>query len=355
MTCKTSAEFKIEYRQILDHQGQLVDTLPQFATAPPELIRMYKHMALVRCFDAKAVSLQRTGKLGTYPSTLGQEAIGTASAAAMHADDILVPYYRDNATAIWRGVKPEEILLYWGGNELGSKYSDPRVQEDFPICVPISSQTLHAVGIGLALKLRKQKRAVLVSLGDGATSRGDFYEAINFAGVQKLPVVFVINNNQWAISVPLRLQTAAKTLAQKGIAAAVHSEQVDGNDVIVLRQQISLALQRAYDEQTPSIIEAITYRMCDHTTADDARRYRDEAEVTQERQYDPITRLQRYLEAKQLWSAQQEQQLQQELSTQIEQVVANYLAAPKQVATSMFDYLYAELPISLTAQRAMVE
>jgi 2-oxoisovalerate dehydrogenase E1 component alpha subunit len=355
MVSKTAATFAIEYRQILDEHGQLVDTLPKFAEDSATLIAMYKHMVLIRIFDAKAIALQRTGKLGTYPSTLGQEAIGTATASVMQAQDILCPYYRDNATAVWRGVKLEEILLYWGGNEQGSNYINPDVKEDFPICVPISSQTLHAVGIGLAFKLRQQKRAVVVSVGDGGTSRGDFYEAINFAGVQKLPVIFIINNNQWAISVPLELQTATKTLAQKGIAGAVHSEQVDGNDVIVTRQAVSEAFERAHSGQGPSLIEAITYRLCDHTTADDARRYRDEAEVTAARQKDPITRLKKYLETQKLWDETQEKNLIQEATAKVDQAVANYLATPTQDATTMFDYLYKELPRSLEPQRQMVK
>ncbi len=355
MVNKVVAEFAISYRQILDEHGVLVDQLPLFAQKKDTLVKLYKHMVLTRVFDTKAIALQRTGKLGTYPSTLGQEAIGTAAASAMHADDILCPYYRENAAFLWRGVTMQEILLYWGGSELGSKFNNPVVQQDFPICVPISSQNLHAVGVGLAIKLRQQKRAVVVFLGDGATSRGDFYEAINFAGVKKLPVVFVINNNQWAISVPIELQTAAETLAQKGLAAGIHSQQVDGNDVLVTRLAIQEALDRAYLDQGPSLIEAISYRLCDHTTADDARRYRSEAEVDLAQSKDPITRLRKYLEQQKLWDEKQEQQYQAEASGFVIQEVDRYLATPVQAPTSMFDYLYAELPRAFESQRDMVQ
>lgn len=355
MVNKIVAEFTVSYSQILDENGVLVDQLPIFAQNADTLITLYKHMLLSRVFDAKAIALQRTGKLGTYPSTLGQEAIGTAAASAMHADDILCPYYRENAAFLWRGVTMQEILLYWGGSELGSKFNNAAVKQDFPICVPISSQNLHAVGVGLAIKLRQQKRAVVVFLGDGATSRGDFYEAINFAGVQKLPVVFVINNNQWAISVPLELQTAAQTLAQKGFAAGVHSQQVDGNDVIVTRLAIQEALERAYLNQGPSLIESISYRLCDHTTADDARRYRSTIEVDLAQSKDPIIRLRKYIERQKLWDEQKEQQYQVEASAIVSQAVDIYLATPVQAATSMFDYLYAELPRALESQRDMVQ
>lgn len=352
---KTLAEFTIKYNQILDENGKLVGELPEFAKNTDNLITLYKHMVLTRVFDTKAIALQRTGKLGTYPSTLGQEAISTAVGSAMQAEDVLCPYYRDIGAFFWRGIKMEEVLLYWGGSELGSKFSDPRVREDFPICVPIASQTLHATGIGLAMKLRKQKRAVVTSIGDGGTSRGDFYEAMNFAGVHKLPVVFVINNNYWAISVPLDQQTATETLAQKGIAANVPCEVVDGNDVIATRDAVAKALQRAYAGEGPSLIEAVTYRMCDHTTADDASRYRNPELVAAEKPKDPISRLGKYLESLGLWDFAREKQWQEQASKQVSVAVDNYLATPTQDLTAMFDYLYETLPTALIAQRQMVK
>lgn len=355
MVTKIAAEFTINYRQILDENGKLVDTLPKFAENPSNLVELYKHMVLARVFDAKAIALQRTGKLGTYPSTLGQEAFSTGAASAMQPNDVLCPYYRDNPACFWRGVKLEEVLLYWGGNELGSSYTDPRVKEDFPFCVPISSQNLHAVGVALAFKLRKQQRAVVVIVGDGGTSRGDFYEAINFAGLKKLPIVFIINNNHWAISVPLDKQTATKTLAQKGIAGEVFSEQVDGNDVIVMRQAVAEALQRAHANEGPTVIEALTYRIGDHTTADDATRYRDDTEVAIAKQKDPVVRLRTYLDSIKQWDQTQETQLQREVFETVNQAVERYLATPVQPATSMFDYLYADLPRDLISQRDMVK
>ena len=207
-------------------------------------------MVLARLFDLKAVSLQRTGRLGTYAVSLGQEAVSVGIASAMRQEDVLLPSYRDNAALLWRGVKMEEILLFWGGDERGNHFSGP--VQDFPFCVPVGSQAPHAAGVAYAFKLRKEPRVAVCLFGDGATSKGDVWEAMNFAGVHKLPVVFVINNNQWAISVPLQLQTASETLAQKAIAAGFHGEQVDGNDVVAVRAAAEAAIAAARTAKAPA-------------------------------------------------------------------------------------------------------
>src|SRR5205807_2980200 len=180
------------------------------------------------------------GRLGTYAVALGQEAVAVGIASAMRPQDLLLPSYRDNAALLWRGVKMEEILLYWGGDERGNISSGPA--HDFPYCIPVGSQAPHAAGVAYAMKLRKEPRVAVCLFGDGAMSKGDVWEAMNFAGVHKLPVVFVINNNQWAISVPLKLQTASETLAQKAIAAGFAGEQVDGNDVIAVHAALADAI-----------------------------------------------------------------------------------------------------------------
>src|SRR5438552_14827160 len=174
-------------------------------------------MVLTRTFDLKAVSLQRTGRLGTYAVSLGQEAVSVGIAGAMREEDVLLPSYRDNGALLWRGVKPEEILLFWGGDERGNCFSGPL--HDFPFCVPVGSQAPHAAGVAYAFKLRKEPRVAVCLFGDGATSKGDVYEAMNFAGVHKLPVVFVAINNQWSISVPLLLQTGSDMSVQKANAS----------------------------------------------------------------------------------------------------------------------------------------
>ena len=349
MTTKTVAEFTVSYCQVLDHHSELVDELPNFAEDANVLRDCYRAMVLTRVFDTKAIALQRTGKLGTYPSTLGQEAIGVGVGSAMQAEDVLCPYYRENAAMFWRGVTMEEIFIYWGGSELGSDFSGPK--QDLPVCIPIASQTLHAVGVASAMKMRKQARAAVAFIGDGGTSRGDFYEAVNVAGAWQLPVVFIVNNNQWAISVPRKAQTKAETFVQKGFAGGVPGIQVDGNDVLAVRQATEEALAKAYKGKGATVIEAITYRMCDHTTADDASRYRPEGELEQSHEKDPVLRLKNYLMKIDEWDESQEKALQNECAEKVATATENYLATPVQPPESMFDYLYETLPEALELQR----
>ncbi|MGH6830640.1 MAG: pyruvate dehydrogenase (acetyl-transferring) E1 component subunit alpha, partial [Methylocella sp.] len=296
--------------------------------------------------------LQRRGQLGTYASCLGQEAIGTAIGGCMKQEDVLLPTYREYAAQFLRGVRMTDILLYWGGNENGMNFEIPR--HDFPICVPIASQAPQAVGVAYAIRYRREKRVAVCVLGDGGTSKGDFYEAINAAGVWDLPIVFVVANNQWAISMPRKSQTRAETLAQKAIAAGIAGEQVDGNDVIALVERIEKALTKARNGQGPTLIEALTYRLSDHTTADDASRYRGESEVAEWRRSDPLARLRRYLTDQGIWSGQAEQELEFESQQAVERAVQEYLGTPVQAAESMFDHLYAALPESLNWQRRSV-
>ena len=213
----THNKIDLPYTRYLAPDGRLTGELPAWADDFNLLTRLYRQMVLTRLFDQKAVALQRTGRIGTYAPTLGQEAIGVAIGSLMQEQDVLVPYYRDTAVQLMRGVKMEEILLYWGGDERGSVYVDPAVQQDFPLCVPIATQSLHACGVATAFKIRGEHRVAVTTCGDGATSKGDFLEALNVAGTWQLPVVFVINNNQWAISTPRRIQSGAPSLAQKAI------------------------------------------------------------------------------------------------------------------------------------------
>src|SRR6202789_3839539 len=307
---KMVAEFKIHYKQILDPAGNAVAPLPQFAKDIDEVLRMYRAMTLVRVFDAKAVNLQRTGQLGTYPSCLGHEAAHVGVGAAMRPEDVLAPVYREFGTQLWRGVTMTEILQYWGGDESGSDFAVPR--QDFAWCVPIATQTLHAAGAAMAFKVLKQPRCALAYIGDGGTSEGAFYEALNLAGARALPVVFVIVNNGWAISVPVSAQTAAQTLAQKAVAAGIPGIQVDGNDVFAVRDTVAAALDTARRGGGPTLIETLPYRLSDHTTADDASRYRPEAQVKEAWGLEPLLRIREYLTKSGAWSAAQEESLQRE-------------------------------------------
>lgn len=341
--------FPFRFTRILDAEGRLVDALPPGAQSRDAVVRLYRAMLLTRRFDAKAVSLQRTGRLGTYASALGQEAVGVGLASAMAAEDVLVPSYREGGAMLWRGVRPVELLLYWGGDERGSDYEGPR--EDFPIAVPVGSQALHAVGAAYAMKLRRERRCSVCVMGDGATSRGDVYEAMNLAGVWQVPTVFVVTNNQWAISVPRTRQTAAETLAQKAVAAGLPGEQVDGNDVLAVHKAVAEAAQAAREGGGPRLIEALTYRLADHTTADDATRYRTDAEVSRHWKAEPVARMRSYLATAQDWTKSEEEALGREIESEIDAAVQAYEETPLPDVAAMFDHLFAELPAELARQR----
>jgi 2-oxoisovalerate dehydrogenase E1 component alpha subunit len=346
------AEFAIEYSQFLDPSGRAAGPLPEFARKPAALIPLYRAMVLTRRFDAKAIALQRTGRLGTFASSLGQEAVVVGLASAMRPEDVLLPSYRETGAQLYRGVSLDELLLYWGGDERGSDFAGPR--HDFPVSVPVASQCLHAVGVGYAMKLQREPRVAVCVCGDGATSNGAFYEAINCAGAWRVPAVFVINNNQWAISVPRTVQTAAETLAQKAIAAGIPGVQVDGNDVIAVHHGVAQALARARAGDGPSVVEALTYRMSDHTTADDASRYRSAEAVSERWATDPVARLRNYLVEAGAWNKTDEERLVEEINGEIDAAVERYLKTQPQPPEAMFDYLYAELPRALAEQRAAV-
>jgi pyruvate dehydrogenase E1 component alpha subunit len=348
----TVARFEISYTRFVDPSGQAVGPLPDFAREPAALLPLYRGMMLTRRFDAKAIALQRTGRLGTYASSLGQEAVTVGLASAMRPEDVLLPSYRETGAQLWRGVSLHELLLYWGGDERGSDFAEPRA--DFPVAVPIASQCLHAVGAAYAFKLRREPRVAVCVSGDGSTSNGAFYEAINTAGAWRVPAVFVINNNQWAISLPRSSQTAAATLAQKAIAAGIPGVQVDGNDVIAVRHLVERAIERARVGEGPSVVEALTYRMSDHTTADDASRYRDGEAVSAQWPNDPIARLRSFLSEAGAWTKADEERLIDELNREIDAAVERYLATPAQPPEAMFDDLYAELPRALADQRTAV-
>ncbi len=344
------ARFEVRRRSYLAPDGTLLRPLPDFASDIPTLLALYRGMVLTRAFDLKAVSLQRTGRLGTYAVSLGQEAVSVGVASAMRAEDVLLPSYRDNGTLLWRGTKMEEILLFWGGDERGNLSSGPA--HDFPYCIPVGSQAPQAAGVAYAFKLRKEPRVAVCLFGDGATSKGDVWEAMNFAGVHKLPLLFVANNNQWAISVPLKLQTASQTRAQKAIAAGFIGEQVDGNDVIAVRAAAAEAIAQARAGGGPRLIEALTYRLSDHTTADDAARYRPPEEVQARWKEEPIARLRAYLVSQKAWGKAQEEELATECQKEIEAAIERYLASSPRAPETMFDHLYAELPRSYASQRA---
>lgn len=347
----TVAQFNITYTQFLNENGNLTGEIPPIAKNESVLKELYKVMVLTRTFDKKAIALQRTGKMGTYAPINGQEAISTAIGHAMRPEDVFVPYYRDYAAQLQRGVKMSEILAFWGGDERGSQFACN--SQDLPICVPIASQCLHAAGIAFSFKYRNEPRVAVVCIGEGGTSEGDFYEAINVAGTWKLPIVFIVNNNQWAISVPRDKQTGTETIAQKAVAAGFSGLQIDGNDILATRQIIGEAIEKARRGEGPTLIEAVTYRLCDHTTADDATRYQPADEVDHAKPKEPIARFKHFLVEQNIWTSQDEEELVIDCAKQVEKAVDEYLNTEPQPVSSIFDYHYAELPEYLVEQRAI--
>ena len=347
-----AASFQIDYLQYLGADGRPVREFPAALRDPATLVPLFKQMLFVRAFDTKAIALQRTGKLGTYAPCLGHEATHVGIGAAMAEGDVYAPSYREYGVLFMRGVRPREVLLYWGGDERGNDFQEGDARHDIPFCVPISTQCLHAAGAALAFKLRGEPHMAVATCGDGGTSKTDFYAALNSAGAYELPLVLGVVNNGWAISVPRSAQTGAQTLAQKGIAGGLFCLQVDGNDLVAVLEAMRIASERARSGQGGSVIEFMTYRLSDHTTADDARRYRDDAEVKAAWEREPMTRLRTWLTAQGAWSEAEEAAWKQECDRLVNIEVDAYLATPVQPVEAMFDYLYADPPPELLQQRA---
>ena len=339
-----------ELIQVLDPEGCIVDNEAVKGISEEEMQRMYRLMVFTRLWNTKALSLQRQGRMGTLASVRGQEAANVGMGFALAKGDWFVPAFREYGAMFARGVIPKVLFTYWGGDSRGARPpDDSRV---LPVCITVGSHLLHAVGIAWGAKIRKEKIAVLSSSGDGSTSQGDFHEALNFAGVFKLPVVFAIQNNHWAISVPLERQTASKTLAEKACAYNINSARVDGNDVFAVYVTVKRLLDRARSDFKPALVELVTYRMDDHTTADDASRYRTEEMLAPWRAKDPIDRLRKYLTAKHGWDEKKDQSLLDELSAEVEKAVEDFEATPHPEPQQMFENLYEKLPWHLEEQKA---
>ncbi len=292
MPVKTINQFEIKYLQILDENGKCDEKLKP-TLKPNEVKRIYESMLLSRTYDDRALKLQRQGRIGTFASLKGQEAIHVGAALAVKDSDWIVPSFRCEGVYITKGYPIANIFQVYGGDERG--YLCPKDANITPFEITVGTQMLHACGIAWGIKLKKKYSGVVTFFGDGATSEGDFHEAMNFAGVFKLPVVFICQNNQWAISVPREKQTASETLAQKAIAYGFEGKQVDGNDVFSVYLSVRDAMDKARKGKGPTMIECITYRMSDHTTADDASKYRTKAEVKKWEEKDPIERLAKYM------------------------------------------------------------
>jgi len=342
---------RIDHLSILNEKGE-VDTSIEPAIDATTLLKLHRTMLLARRFDERLLSLQRQGRIGTFPPISGQEAAHLGAVADLRASDWVVPAFREMAADIWRGRPLESIIVYNNGFNEGSRI--PADRTDMPICVPVGSQILHAVGIAWAMQYRGKDDVAMTFFGDGATSQGDFHEGLNFAGVFQLPVVFVCQNNQWAISIPRAKQTRSKTLAQKASAYGIPGIQVDGNDILAVYAAAREAVDRARAGGGATLIECVTYRMAVHTTADDPKRYRSDAEVEAWRRKDPIPRFQGYLIAKGLLSEDAVKAEEEAIAAEIQAAVDRAEEEMKGLGDPllMFEHAYAEMPDYLKEQRA---
>jgi len=348
MPVETVFEASIPHVSILDEHGNFDSNLGEGLIPNEDVVAMYKHMMTCRHFDEIAFKLQRSGRMGTYPENRGQEVPPLAAGYVLQKNDWMVTCYRENAGLFWRGLPMEKILLHWMGDERGNHISEVRCT---PLAIAIGSQMLHATGLGWSEKYKKTGNIACTFFGDGATSEGDFHEAANFAANLDLPVVFVCQNNGWAISTPTSVECSAPTIAQRGLAYGMDCIQVDGNDLFAMVKVMQDAVQQARENSRPTFIEALTYRLGDHTTADDARRYRDADELEMWQKRDPMIRLRNFLEQRDLWSQEKEEEQLADAEKTVAAVVKNAEEIDAPSATDFFDSMYTDLPAQLQLQR----
>ncbi|MGA8021273.1 MAG: pyruvate dehydrogenase (acetyl-transferring) E1 component subunit alpha [Desulfobacterales bacterium] len=351
---KIDLPYQIDFLSILDAEGNLDESLEP--DIPEEiLLRMHAAMLLGRRFDERLLNLQRQGRIGTFPPITGQEASQIGAVAVLRDSDWMVPSFRETAAEIWRGRTLESVIIATNGFSEGAQI--PEDSRNLPVSIPVGSQMLHAVGIGFGVRYRKKDDVVMTFFGDGATSQGDFHEALNFAGVFQTPVIFVCQNNQWAISLPRKKQTRSQTLAQKALAYGLPGIQVDGNDVLAVYAAAGEAVERARKGEGAALIECVTYRMSVHTTADDPKRYRTDNEVEDWRKRDPLTRLQKYLTRKKLLSDEKIKATENDIKEKIQAAVDRAEQQMKEFGapSDMFNHAYAEMPPHLKEQKEFLE
>ena len=331
-------------------KGRMFQMLKPDGTLHPEMkppvedqeaLKLYRQILFTRLADQRCLSLQRQGRFGTYAPIWGQEACQIGSAYVLQKGDWVAPAFREIAATLMMGIPLKTFLLYWMGNEMGSRA--PEGINVLPVAIPVGTQMLHAVGASWAAKIKGDKFVALTYFGDGATSKGDFHEAMNFAGVFKTPTIFFCQNNQFAISVPRAMQTASQTIAQKAIAYGFDGIQVDGNDLFAVITATREAVEKARSGGGPSLIEGVTFRFGPHTTADDPTKYRTEDEVEPWRPLDPMVRLKLYLKEKNLWSEETEQRMTEAAQKELDQAVKDAESVPAPEVEEIFNYVFAEM------------
>jgi pyruvate dehydrogenase E1 component alpha subunit len=336
--------------QILTPEGEVVGAIPDLPDE--QLVSYYRWMMFGRAFSDRLVALQRQGRIGTFAPINGQEAASVGLAAPLRPKDWLVGSYRETLSYLLKGLPPLAVMEMWRGY-ITSRYS--RELCCLPLQVVLATQMHHAVGIAMALKYEGKPDVVVAVCGDGATSEGDFNEALNFAAVFKAPVIFVVQNNGWAISVPRQRQTAAEYIAARGAGFGLPGYVVDGNDLLAVYQVVADALDRARAGDGPTLIEAITYRLCAHTTADDPTKYRSEAEVQAWAKRDPLRRFYKFLLDRYILDERDNQRLCEEVTAEIQEIVETYEALPPQDPGQLLELVYADMPPQLQLQRQRLD
>lgn len=317
------------------------------------MLDLYTAMVVARRIDTQAVNLAQQGQLAVYASSRGQEASQVGAAFALADGDWMFPSYRELVAVVSRGVDVLEALaLFRGTSHCGY---DPHQHRVAPLCTPIATQALHAAGLAIAARLSGSDDAALTFVGDGGTSTGDFHEALNFAAVADAPCVFFVQNNQYAISVPFRRQTKAPTIAHRGIAYGMPGFRIDGNDALAVYAATTAALKRARDGLGPTLIEAVTYRMASHTTADDATRYRSDAEVEGWRHNDPLIRLEQFLRSRAVLDDRMAAEAHECAEDEARRMRNGMQIAKPIDPRGLFEHVYASIPAHLRAEREALE
>lgn len=348
MLSKTYDPLKKKRLEILSPEGKITKPSLMPKIDLETIRKWYETMVFARAADQKALQYQRQGRMLTYAPSIGQEAASLGAVVATEEHDWLVPAFRELAAWLHKGAPLEKLFLYWYGNESGSLL--PTSVRMLPISVPIASQLTHAVGLGMAIRYEEKDEVVLAFCGDGGTSQGEFHEALNFAGVFQAPVIFVIQNNQFAISVSRRDQTRSETLAQKAVAYGIPGIQVDGNDLFAMVAATQEAVARARAGEGPTLIEAVTYRLGPHTTSDDPSIYRSDEEVEAWKEKDPILRLKRYLLSKNALTEEEDQQLYKDFEEEINVVFSRVESSESPNLEEVFSYTYDSLTPTLKKQ-----
>ena len=347
MPRKTIETFNIDYIQILNENGETDYSLMP-AISEDEIKRMYEMCLFARTFDKRALNLQREGRIGTYAPIRGQEASQIGSALALRKTDRIFPSFREMGVYLALGYPPYMLLQYWNGDERGMKTPDDL--NIFPLSIPVSTHLPHAAGSAMASVIKGDDSVSVAYFGDGGTSEGDFHEGLNMAGVFRLPVIFICQNNQWAISVPRSMQTASKTLAQKAAAYGIEGVMADGNDIFAVYKVVSEAAQRARSGGGSTLIECFTYRLSDHTTADDSSRYRDKEEVDGWLKKDPILRLEIYMKNKGFLDESFKDEVHRRADQLVDEAETKAEAVGPPEAEDIFRYVFKEPSLRLKKQ-----